>query len=142
MNIESNTQLALLQAAQEKSAGTLNNAKQAVKDDDLKRIDEVAKDFEAMFMTEMLKPMFEQIKPDARFGGGKGEEIFQGFMLQEYGKMIADTQSLGIADSVKGQLIQMQAEANGERDVFPSSQLNAYNQQNSDVLTKENNYAE
>ncbi len=115
MNIEGNTSLALMQAAQANGADALNSAKQTATDKDAKRINEVAQDFEAMFMTEMLKPMFAEIKPDERFGGGKGEEVFSGMMLQEYGKMMAETGSLGIADSVKAQLIEMQDEANGKR---------------------------
>jgi len=145
MNLESNTQLALMQASQTNSAGKLSDAKQAASEKDVKRMNEVAKDFEAMFMTEMLKPMFAELKPDARFGGGKGEEIFQGFMLQEYGKMIAETQSLGIADQVKGQLVQMQAEANGNRDPLPAApneqQLKAYNQQDASLNSNNNTIA-
>lgn len=139
MNLEGNTSIALMQAAQQDSQDKLHGAKQAATDKDMKRINEVAKDFEAMFMTEMLKPMFEQIKPDERFGGGKGEEIFNGMMLQEYGKMMAERGELGIADAVKGQLIQMQAEANGERDVI-QNQMQASasnnNQNNNDPLTQ------
>ena len=76
---------------------------------DMQRIDETAKDFEAMFVTEMLRPMFEDIKPDETFGGGKGEEVFSGFMIEEYGKSFAAAGNLGIADLVKAQLIEMQS---------------------------------
>ena len=81
-------------------------------DIDMARIDETARDFEAMFMTEMLRPMFEGLKVDETFGGGKGEEIFQSMMLDEYGKNMAAQGSLGIADLVKEQLIEMQSRAN------------------------------
>ena len=81
-------------------------------DIDMARIDETARDFEAMFMTEMLRPMFEGLKVDEIFGGGKGEEIFQSMMLDEYGKNMAAQGSLGIADLVKEQLIEMQSRAN------------------------------
>jgi Rod binding domain-containing protein len=64
-----------------------------------------------MFMTEMLRPMFEDIKPDPTFGGGKGEEMFQSMMLDEYGKNMAAQGTLGIADLVKDQLIEMQSKA-------------------------------
>lgn len=74
-------------------------------------IEETARDFEAMFMAEMLRPMFEGVKPDSLFGGGKGEEVFNSMMIDEYGKSMASTGVLGIADLVKEQLIQMQAEA-------------------------------
>jgi Rod binding domain-containing protein len=119
MKLDPNTSLAIMQAAQTDVAAKAAEVKRAAKQE--AQLDAVAKDFEAMFMTEMLKPMFEQIKPDAIFGGGKGEEIFQGFMLQEYGKLIAETGQVGIADAVKSELIQLQAEASGQR---PLEELN------------------
>ena len=119
MNLDPNTSLSIMQAAQSEANNAMNAAKNASnkgaskdalakKDSD--RLDAVAKDFEAMFVTEMMKPMFEQIKPNKMFGGGKGEEIFSGMMLQEYGKMMAETGQLGIASSVKQELIRMQGE--------------------------------
>lgn len=112
MNLDSNTSLALMQAAQAETSHAVNATKRAVSDKEMERFEAVAKDFEAMFMTEMMKPMFAELKPDPRFGGGKGEEIFRGMMLQEYGKLIAETGQIGIADSVRQELIRMQSEAN------------------------------
>lgn len=111
MNLDPNTSLTLMQATQ----GGANNAINATKNASLKtkedeKINAVAKDFEAMFVTEMMKPMFEQIKPNKMFGGGKGEEIFSGMMLQEYGKLMAETGQLGISDSLKKELIRMQGD--------------------------------
>ncbi len=80
-------------------------------DIDMARIEETARDFEAMFITEMLRPMFEGIEVNENFGGGKGEEVFRSFMLEEYGKNMATTGGLGIADLVKEQLIEMQSKA-------------------------------
>ncbi len=82
---------------------------------DMARIEESARDFEAMFVTEMMKPMFEGIETGGLFGGGKTEEIFRGFMLDEYGKMVAQTGQLGIADMVKAQMIEMQEKAGGAK---------------------------
>jgi Rod binding domain-containing protein len=78
---------------------------------DMARIDETAREFEAMFMTEMLRPMFEGLQVNETFGGGKGEEIFSGMLLDEYGKSMAAQGSLGIADLVREQLIEMQSKA-------------------------------
>lgn len=79
---------------------------------DEKRLDEAAKEFEAVFVSEMLKPMFEGLKPDPMFGGGKGEEVFQGILLQEYGKKIVEAGGIGLASSIKAEMIRMQEEAN------------------------------
>lgn len=78
------------------------------KNADMKRIDESAQEFEAMFIAAMMRPMFEGIEPDELFGGGKGEEIFSDLMLDEYGKDIAASGGLGIADMVKAELIRQQ----------------------------------
>jgi len=53
------------------------------------KIDKTAQDFEAMFATQMLQPMFETVQVDGTFGGGHGEEVMRSFMMQEYGKIIA-----------------------------------------------------
>lgn len=123
MNLDGNTSLALMQASQNQITDVAKNAvsksgiqngvqaKRELSPEQMEKFDTAAKDFEAMFVTEMMKPMFEQLKPNEMFGGGKGEEIFSGMMLQEYGKMMAETSQLGIADSVKSELIRMQSEA-------------------------------
>ena len=79
---------------------------------DMEHIEKTAKDFEAMFLSEMFKPMFESVKVDENFGGGKGEEIFSGFLRDEYGKIMSQTGGIGIAELVKQQLIEMQSKAN------------------------------
>lgn len=84
---------ALRAAGQEKNAG---------------KIEEAAQEFEAVFVSAMLQPMFDGIKPDATFGGGKGEEMFQSLMLSEYGKIISKTGQLGIADQVKAEMLRLQ----------------------------------
>lgn len=90
----------------------INNAKTVHNQD---AIEEAAKDFEAVFMAEMLKPMFEQIKPNGMFGGGKGEEVFQGMMVQEYGKMMAERGGIGIAEQVKEEMLRIQEQVNKGR---------------------------
>ncbi len=101
--------IALAQHAQKSAADNI----------DLKKLNETAEDFEAVFITEMMKPMFEGIKTDGMFGGGKGEEIFHGFMLQEYGKNMAATGTFGIADHVKAAMIQLQEQAQSRSDSAP-----------------------
>ena len=112
-NATASTSLALMQASQAKSASLSIDAKSASKDKDMAKIEMVAKDFEAVFIAEMMKPMFSGIKVDGMFGGGKGEEIFRGMMIQEYGKMMSETGQLGIADAVKAEMIRMQESASG-----------------------------
>ncbi len=116
-NISPDTSIAVMQASQGQASNTLSALKQAARDKEMDRLDEVAQDFEAMFISEMMKPMFEGIKPDKMFGGGKTEEVFNGMLIQEYGKLMAETGQLGIAKHVKAELIRMQ-ETSVDADSF------------------------
>jgi peptidoglycan hydrolase FlgJ len=71
-------------------------------------IAKVAEDFEAFFAGAYFEQMFAGMKTDSMFGGGEGETMFRSLMIQEYGKAIARQRSLGIADVVKRQLLQLQ----------------------------------
>ena len=67
-----------------------------------------AKDFEAVFVSQMMSHMFEGISTDPMFGGGQGEEMFRSMLVQEYGKMMSKSQSIGISDQLQKMMIQMQ----------------------------------
>lgn len=72
------------------------------------KIESAAQDFEAVFISEMLKPMMESVEVDDMFGGGKGEEIFRGIMIQELGKSIAKQGGFGLSAQVKNHLLHLQ----------------------------------
>ena len=73
-----------------------------------------AKEFEAVFISQMLTPMFEGIETDGMFGGGSAENIYKSMMLEEYGKLIAANGGIGIGSAVKAEMLQMQANLQGE----------------------------
>lgn len=66
----------------------------------------VATDFEAMFAGMMLKSMRSSLQPDNLTGGGKGEEVFQSLLDQEYATAIANQGSLGIAKTIEKLLLE------------------------------------
>lgn len=71
-------------------------------------VDKAATDFTSVFMSQMLSPMFEGIQTDDTFGGGHGEEMMRGIMLQEMGKEMAKVDNTGLTDAVKAEMIRMQ----------------------------------
>lgn len=99
------TTLALLKAGEGRTLDAAKKLKQ------LEKIAGASEEFEAVFISEMMKPMFEGLETDGLFGGGKGEEVFKGLLLQEYGKLTAKTGKIGIADAVKQELIKLQEQA-------------------------------
>jgi peptidoglycan hydrolase FlgJ len=68
----------------------------------------VAQQFERMFITEMLQPMFSGIETDGPFGGGQGEDVFRPMLLDQYADAVARGGGVGIADSVLKEILRMQ----------------------------------
>lgn len=74
----------------------------------MKQIKETAQQFEAVFLSEMLRPMFANIEASEPFGGGSGEKIYRDMQVDEYGKAIARAGGIGLADNVMREMIKMQ----------------------------------
>lgn len=70
-----------------------------------------AKEFESVFISQMLGQMFSGISTDGPFGGGQGEQMFRSLMVDEYGKQIASQGGIGLADSVTRSLLKHQEAA-------------------------------
>lgn len=68
----------------------------------------VAEEFEALFLSQMLQPMFEGLQTEAPFGGGTSEQIYRTLMVQEYGKAIAASGGVGIAAAVQREILKLQ----------------------------------
>ncbi len=67
-----------------------------------------AEEFEAVFISQMLAPMFEGLETDELFGGGPGEDIYRSILVEEYGKAIARSGGIGIADAVQREILRLQ----------------------------------
>ncbi len=68
----------------------------------------VAIDFESYFLGQMLQPLFANLSAEEPFGGGPSEKIWQSMQVEEYGKALARTGGIGIADHVFEQILRMQ----------------------------------
>lgn len=73
-----------------------------------------AKDFEAMMVGQMLESMFAGLDTGTAFGGGQSERTWRSFMLQEYGKAIAEAGTLGIGRMVQGEVARLYGQQNAE----------------------------
>lgn len=91
-----NPDLARFQATPPEAAVSIQQAKRA------------GEEFEALFISEMLAPVFENLETGGLFGGGQGEKIYRSLMVQEYGKAIAKAGGIGIADTVQREILRMQ----------------------------------
>lgn len=69
-----------------------------------------AKEFEAVFLSQMLAPMFAELGNDPLFGGGPGEEIFKSLLIDEYARSMAEAGGIGLNSAVLRELINLQEE--------------------------------
>lgn len=71
---------------------------------------DAAKQFEAVFVTQMLSHMFAGLETEnGLFGGGHAEAMVRPMLLEEYGKMVANRGGgIGVADHVTRTLLQTQ----------------------------------
>ncbi|GAK32855.1 hypothetical protein JCM17846_06870 [Iodidimonas nitroreducens] len=73
-----------------------------------KEMRKTAEDFEAVFMGQMLAPMFSGLSTDGPMGGGHAEEVFRSMMVDELGNSVARSGGIGIADTIYKQLLTLQ----------------------------------
>jgi len=82
----------------------------------LRKMEAAAKEFEAVFMAQMLKPMWEGIETDGMFGGGHGEEVMRDLLVQEYGKAMAAGNHHILAPAVMDVMIRLQNQRNAQQE--------------------------
>lgn len=99
------------QAASANSQQALQQLQSATKERTQGEITEATEEFEAVFISQMLRNMYSGIEVDPVFGGGYAEEVFRDVLLDEYGRVMAKSGGVGISDMVQQQLLQMQMQA-------------------------------
>ncbi|MGB0748801.1 MAG: rod-binding protein [Magnetospiraceae bacterium] len=72
------------------------------------RARQTAEEFEALFLSQMLQPMFNGIETEAPFGGGHAETIWRGMLVDHYGKAMTKAGGIGIADTIERQILSLQ----------------------------------
>ncbi len=72
--------------------------------------EKVAKEFEAMLVSQLMESMFAGMRESPLFGGGgPAEKPWRSMMLQEYGKAIADSGTLGIGKMTHDEIARLYA---------------------------------
>lgn len=67
-----------------------------------------AKDFEALFLGQMMQQMFSGVQTDPMFGGGHGEEMFRSLLVDQYAKEVAGGKGFGLTEAIERQLLKLQ----------------------------------
>ena len=77
-------------------------------DEQQEKMRQIAQDFEATYLAQMLKPMFENLSTEAPFGGGAGEEMWRGFLVEAMAKETARAGGVGLVDTVMAHMLKAQ----------------------------------
>lgn len=75
-----------------------------VENSKINQVEFLAKEFEASFISEMLKHTGLGESP-GNFGGGAGEQQFASFLIDHYAKTIAGSGGMGIAEHITKSLL-------------------------------------
>jgi Rod binding domain-containing protein len=67
-----------------------------------------AKEYEGVFIAQLLGTMFSGIKTDGMFGGGQGEEMFRSLLVDQYAKGITSQGGFGLAAHMQAELLKHQ----------------------------------
>lgn len=74
----------------------------------IEKLREVAQNFEAVFIGQMLKPLFQNLGAEKPFGGGESEKMWRSMQVDEYGKAITKAGGIGISDAILTEMLKMQ----------------------------------
>lgn len=72
------------------------------------RMRETAQQFEASFLSQMMKPMFQGLSTEAPFGGGDAEETWRGFLIDAMAKQTVRAGGIGLSDKIMSEMMRMQ----------------------------------
>ena len=72
------------------------------------QIDAAAKDFESMFVGQMVESMFGDSVGTEAFGDAESADVYKSMMTDAYGKAIVNDGGIGIADYVRKELLKLQ----------------------------------
>lgn len=87
---------------------TAQKAKAAMKGASPEKMNQVAEEFEAQFISQMLENMFSGIETDGPLGGGQEEGTYRSMLIDQYGKIISRAGGIGVADHVKREMLRLQ----------------------------------
>lgn len=93
---------------QASSTSTASSSLSPLSGRNLQDVDAVAKDFESVFLSQMMGLMFAGDDANSYFGNGAAGDIYKTFLMNEYGKSIANAGGIGIADTLKQELLKLQ----------------------------------
>lgn len=96
-----------------KNSGSVEEQKKAVQE------------FEAQFISQLMKMMFNTVKTDENFGGGFAEDSYKDMLTDEYGSLISKKGGIGLAADLQKSIFDFNNVDNQASKIIEASK--AYN---------------
>jgi Rod binding domain-containing protein len=71
------------------------------------------RNFEQMFLAQMLTPIFDTLPTDGAFGGGHAEQMMRSFQVDSYADAIMRSGGIGLAQNIAMEILRLQETAHG-----------------------------
>ncbi|MGA0532198.1 rod-binding protein [Hansschlegelia sp. KR7-227] len=71
-------------------------------------VDSSAEDFEAVFLTQMMEQMFSGLGEEGPLSAGPAGGAYRSMLADQYGKTLAASGGIGLADHVRRELLALQ----------------------------------
>lgn len=79
-----------------------------------KQLKDSSKDFEAVFMTQVLSTMFEEVNFNPMGGENSATRQYKAVLVEEMGSKLSHNSGIGLADHVYKSLLEAQIRAQGD----------------------------
>lgn len=98
---------AMLNSVDQSQASRVDSmTSQASREHDVSKVKQLAKDFEAVFLEQMLRTMRSSVQKSGLVDGGNAEEIYRSMLDGEYAKLMAGQGTSGLSQMIERQLLQ------------------------------------
>ena len=74
---------------------------------------QTGRQFEQMFLAQMLTPVFDAIDTGGMFGGGSAEKMLRSFQVDAFAGSIVARGGIGLAPEIAREILRMQEKSNG-----------------------------
>ncbi|WP_068085693.1 rod-binding protein [Polycladidibacter stylochi] len=75
---------------------------------DDKQLEVKAKEFEAVFINQMMQSIFQNLGEDSTLSAGKGSEIWRSMLVNQYAEQFTKNGGLGLTPTIRQQLLEIQ----------------------------------
>ncbi|HSR11629.1 MAG TPA: rod-binding protein [Thermodesulfobacteriota bacterium] len=90
---------------------------------DPEKLKKACTEFEALFMSQMLKHMRQSVPKGGLFGKGLGSEVFQSLMDEELSRKVSAGKGLGLGNSIYRQMMKREEKKSPDLPAGPKTFL-------------------